>query len=52
MESPILDYGGYKCGRCTAAAEDNWSIVRQGHEPCSFARESMGMVDVCGDGVP
>jgi hypothetical protein len=46
------DYGGYKCGRCTAAAGDNWSIVRQGREPCSVARESMGTVDVCGDRVP
>jgi hypothetical protein len=27
-------------------------IVRQGGEPCSVARESMGTVDVCGDGVP
>jgi hypothetical protein len=44
-------YGGYKCGRCTAAAGDNWSIVRQGREPCSIARESMGTIDVCGDGV-
>jgi hypothetical protein len=46
------DYGGYKCGRCTAAAGDNWSIVCQGREPCSVARESMGTVVVCGDGVP
>jgi hypothetical protein len=46
------DYGGYKCGCCTAAAGDNWSIARQGREPCSVARESMGKVDVCGDGVP
>jgi hypothetical protein len=29
-----------------------WGIVRQGGEPLSVARESMGMVDVCGDGVP
>jgi hypothetical protein len=28
------------------------SIVCQGREPCFVARESMGMVDVCGDGVP
>jgi hypothetical protein len=27
-------------------------IVRQGDEPLSVARESMGTVDVCGDGVP
>jgi hypothetical protein len=27
-------------------------IVRQGGEPLSIARESMGTVDVCGDGVP
>jgi hypothetical protein len=27
-------------------------IVRQGGEPCSIAREWMGTVDVCGDGVP
>jgi hypothetical protein len=32
--------------------QDNWSIVPQGHEPCSVARESMGTADVCGDGVP
>jgi hypothetical protein len=48
----MSNYGGYKCGRCTAAAGDNWSIVRQGREPCSVARESMGTTDVCGDGVP
>jgi hypothetical protein len=35
-----------------AAARDNCSIVCQGREPCSVARESMGTVDVCGDGVP
>jgi hypothetical protein len=29
-----------------------WGIVRQGDEPYSVARESMGTVDVCGDGVP
>jgi hypothetical protein len=29
-----------------------WSIVCQGGGPCSVARESMGTVDVCGDGVP
>jgi hypothetical protein len=52
MESPISDYSGYKSGSCTAAAGDNWSIIRQGREPCSVARESMGTVDVCGDGVP
>jgi hypothetical protein len=46
------DYGGYKCDRCTAAPRDNWSIVRQGRELCSVDRESMGTVDVCGDGVP
>jgi hypothetical protein len=46
------DYGGYMCDHCTAAARDNWSIVHQGYEPCSVARESMGTVDVCGDGVP
>jgi hypothetical protein len=46
------DYGGYKCGRCTATAGDNWSIVRQGREPCCIARGSMGTIDVCGDGVP
>jgi hypothetical protein len=46
------DYGGYKCGLCTAAAGDNWSIVRQGHEHCSVARESIGTVHVSGDGVP
>jgi hypothetical protein len=46
------DYGGYKCGRCTATAGDNWSIVRLGREPCSVARESMRIVGVCGDGVP
>ena len=45
-------YGGYKCGRCTAAAGDNWGIVRQGREPCSVASESMGTIDMCGDGVP
>jgi hypothetical protein len=48
----MQDYGGYKCGRCTAAAGDNWSIVHQGREPCSVARESMGTADVCEDGVP
>jgi hypothetical protein len=31
---------------------DNWSIVCQGREPCSVARESMGTADVCADGVP
>jgi hypothetical protein len=46
------DYGGYKCGHCTAAAMDNWSIVRQGHEPCFVDGESMGTVDVCRDRVP
>jgi hypothetical protein len=46
------DYGGYKCGHYTAAAGDNWSIVRQGREPYSVARESMGTVDMGGDGVP
>jgi hypothetical protein len=45
-------YGGYKCGHCTTATGDNWSIVRQGREPCSVDRKSMGMVDMCGDGVP
>jgi hypothetical protein len=45
-------YGGYKCGCCTVAAGDNWSIVRQGCEPCSIARGSIGTVDVCGDAVP
>jgi hypothetical protein len=29
-----------------------WGIIRQGGEPCLVARESMGTVDVCGDGVP
>jgi hypothetical protein len=29
-----------------------WGIVRQGGGPLSIARESMGMIDVCGDGVP
>jgi hypothetical protein len=29
-----------------------WGIVRQGGEPLSVAKESMGTVDVCGDGVP
>jgi hypothetical protein len=48
----MLDYGGYKCGRCTAAAGNSWSIVRQGREPCSVDGESMGSVDVCGDGLP
>jgi hypothetical protein len=48
----MLDYGGYKWGHCTAAAGDNWSIVRQGHEPYSVDGESMETVDVCGDGVP
>jgi hypothetical protein len=42
----VLDYSGYKCGHCMAAAGDNWGIVRQGREPCSVARESMGTVDV------
>jgi hypothetical protein len=46
------DYGGYKCVHCTAAARDNWSIVRQGREPCFVARESMGTVDVCGTECP
>ena len=48
----MLDYGGYKCDHCTTAAEDNWSIVRQGYEPCSVDGESMETVDVYGDGVP
>jgi hypothetical protein len=46
------DYGGYKGGHCTAAAGDNCSIVHQGRQPCSVARESMGTTDVCGDEVP
>jgi hypothetical protein len=46
------NYGGYMCGRCTAVARDNWSIVRQGREPCSVTRELIGTVDMCGDGVP
>jgi hypothetical protein len=46
------NYDGNKCDRCMVVARDNWSIVRQGREPCSIARESMGMADVCGDGVP
>jgi hypothetical protein len=29
-----------------------WSIVCQGDEPLSVDGESMGTVDVCGDGVP
>jgi hypothetical protein len=29
-----------------------WGIVRQGGDPLSVDRESMGTVDVCGDGVP
>jgi hypothetical protein len=29
-----------------------WGIVRQGGEPWSVDGESMGTVDVCGDGVP
>jgi hypothetical protein len=29
-----------------------WGIVCQGGEPLSVAREKMGTVDVCGDGVP
>jgi hypothetical protein len=29
-----------------------WGIVRQGGEPLSTNAESMGTVDVCGDGVP
>jgi hypothetical protein len=29
-----------------------WGIVCQGSEPLSVDRESMGTVDVCGDGVP
>jgi hypothetical protein len=29
-----------------------WGIVCHGGEPLSVARESMGTVDVCGDGVP
>jgi hypothetical protein len=29
-----------------------WGIVRQGGEPWSADGESMGTVDVCGDGVP
>jgi hypothetical protein len=29
-----------------------WGIVRQGGEPLSADGESMGMVDVCEDGVP
>jgi hypothetical protein len=45
-------YGWYKCDLCTMAAKDNWSIVRQGGEPCSVARESMGTADVYGDEVP
>jgi hypothetical protein len=28
-----------------------WGIVRQGGEPLSADGESMGTVDVCGDGV-
>jgi hypothetical protein len=48
----MLDYGGYKCGRCTVAAGDNWSIVRQGRESYFVTRESMGTVEMGGDGVP
>jgi hypothetical protein len=33
-------------------SRDQWSIVHQSREPYSVARESMWMVDVCGDGVP
>jgi hypothetical protein len=29
-----------------------WGIIFQGGEPLSVARESMGTVDMCGDGVP
>jgi hypothetical protein len=29
-----------------------WSIVCQGREPCPIVGESMGTVDVWGDGVP
>jgi hypothetical protein len=32
--------------------QGQWSIVCQRREPYSVARESMEMVDVCGDGVP
>jgi hypothetical protein len=29
-----------------------WGIVRQGGGPLSVARESIGTIYVCGDGVP
>jgi hypothetical protein len=40
------------CGDCTTAVGVSEAFVRQGGEPCSVARESMGTVDVGGDGVP
>jgi hypothetical protein len=33
-------------------SQGQWSIVWQGHEPCSVDGESMGTVDECRDGVP
>ena len=45
------DYGGYKCGHCTAAAGVSGALyakaVSPGHE-----RGIDGTDDMCGDGVP
>jgi hypothetical protein len=44
-------YGGYKCGHCTAAARVSGALYAKAVSP-GRNRESMGTVDMCGDGVP
>jgi hypothetical protein len=43
-------YGGYKCGHCTAAAGVSGALYAKTVSP-SCEQESMGTVDMCGDGV-
>jgi hypothetical protein len=43
-------YGGYKCGHYMAAAGVSGALYAKAVRP-SRERESMGTVDVCGDGV-
>jgi hypothetical protein len=44
-------YGGYKCGHCTTAVGVSEALYAKAVSP-SAGGESMGTVDVCGDGVP
>jgi hypothetical protein len=44
-------YGGYKCGHSTAATEVSGALYAKAVCP-GREWESMGTVDVCGDGVP